>query len=157
MFSVFCCTGLNSLLSWMEMLKAVDQPVAQVAMISQLRGIMDEYDHNTAEVLLLEGEVHSNTKPGHIRFTTAEARTDFAGLVLKGVRRECCTPSLLQRRYLACCAIAIPPIRELAERLARRLQDMNEGRQWMSAHMRRGDCAPLPICPSRPCLTRTLV
>lgn len=35
---------------------------------------------------------------------------------------------------------AIAPIRELAERLARKMQQLNNGRQFMSAHMRRGDC-----------------
>jgi hypothetical protein len=35
---------------------------------------------------------------------------------------------------------AMAPIRELAERLARKMQRLNHGRQFMSAHMRRGDC-----------------
>lgn len=39
---------------------------------------------------------------------------------------------------------AIAPIRLVAELLVRKMQKMNHGRQFMSAHLRRGDCKSNP-------------
>lgn len=56
-----------------------------------------------------------------MRFTSAKARDDFANLILHGVQ-------------------PMPAVRELGNRLAKRLTEMNNGRMWMAGHMRRGDC-----------------
>jgi hypothetical protein len=47
----------------MDFLKSVTEPIRQVAQRSSLRGLVDDYDHYTEEVLLLEGEVHAGRKP----------------------------------------------------------------------------------------------
>jgi hypothetical protein len=47
----------------MEMLKTVTEPIAQVAMMSQVRGFLDEYEGVDSDVLFTEGEIHSNMKP----------------------------------------------------------------------------------------------
>jgi len=104
----------------MEMLKTVTEPITQVAKISELRGLYDQLASRDEEVLLLEGEIHSNMKPGFLRFGSDGARKEFTRLVLTGIR-------------------PIGPIHLVAERIARRMQAENDGRQFMSAHMRRGD------------------
>ena len=45
------------------MLKTVTEPVTQVTMTSQGRGILDECEGVNSEVLFVEGEIHSNMKP----------------------------------------------------------------------------------------------
>ena len=47
----------------MEMLKTVTEPITEVVMTSQVRGILDEYEGVDSEVLYTEGEIHSNMKP----------------------------------------------------------------------------------------------
>jgi hypothetical protein len=46
----------------------------------------------------------------------------------------------------------IDAVNELAERLAERMYERVDGRLWMGAHMRRGDCTPL-VFPARRSLT----
>ncbi|KAF9520537.1 hypothetical protein BS47DRAFT_1287025 [Hydnum rufescens UP504] len=104
----------------MDFLKSVTEPIRQVAQRSSLRGLVDDYDHYTEEVLLLEGEVHAGRKPGFLRFSTLEERVRFADLVLYGFR-------------------PIPQITRLADRIAARMLAVNDGRMWMAGHMRRGD------------------
>lgn len=58
---------------------------------------------------------------GNLRFMTEEARDDFARLVLHGIRPT-------------------QKVIDLAARVADRMTQRNEGRLWMGAHMRRGDC-----------------
>lgn len=45
------------------MLKTVTQASVEVAVTSRLRGFLDEYGDSSADVLFLEGEIHSGTKP----------------------------------------------------------------------------------------------
>lgn len=45
------------------MLKTVTENSVEVAATSRLRGFLDEYGDSSAEVLFLEGEIHSGTKP----------------------------------------------------------------------------------------------
>ena len=47
----------------MDYLKSVVEPLKQIAPISSLRGLVDDYDHFKEEVVLLEGETHLNRKP----------------------------------------------------------------------------------------------
>ena len=76
----------------MEMLKTVMEPITQVAKISELRGLHDQLGSQDEGVLLLEGEIHSNMKPGFLRFGSDRARKEFTSLVLTGIRRESIVP-----------------------------------------------------------------
>jgi hypothetical protein len=46
-----------------EMSKTVVSPIRQVAPRTSLRGLHDDYGHLTADVVLLEGEIHALRKP----------------------------------------------------------------------------------------------
>lgn len=48
---------------WMEMMKTVTKNRAEVAITSHLRGLLEEFRGTDADVLFIEGEIHSNTKP----------------------------------------------------------------------------------------------
>lgn len=52
---------------------------------------------------------------------TKEARDDFTRLVLRGIHPT-------------------QKVTDLADRIAERMTEINQGRLWMGAHMRRGDC-----------------
>lgn len=56
-----------------------------------------------------------------MRFTTVAERNVFASTVLHDMR-------------------PIGPVRRLALKVHDRMEKIVEGRQWMGAHMRRGDC-----------------
>ncbi|KZV72954.1 hypothetical protein PENSPDRAFT_603747 [Peniophora sp. CONT] len=110
--------------SFVEMFKAVTEWEAEAAPLESMRGLVDELGKDPADVVHVQGETHWNRKAGQLRFTTPEARTHFAELVLHGVH-------------------PIPPVRALGECFAERMLDLNGGRQYMAAHMRRGDFAVL--------------
>jgi len=56
-----------------------------------------------------------------MRFTGDRARAEYASMILHAF-------------------IQPQPILALAETLAARMRQLNDGRLWMGAHMRRGDC-----------------
>jgi len=56
-----------------------------------------------------------------MRFTEDRARLEFAGIAIHAVLRP-------------------QPILALGEILAERMRQLNGGRLWMGAHLRRGDC-----------------
>lgn len=56
-----------------------------------------------------------------MRFTTRDALDEFVGLVLDGVRR-------------------IDAVSALADVMVECIYKLTEGRLWMGAHIRRGDC-----------------
>ena len=60
-------------------------------------------------------------KKGAMRFTEDRARSKFASMVVHAF-------------------IQPQPILALAEILAARMRQLNDGRLWMGAHVRRGDC-----------------
>jgi hypothetical protein len=101
--------------------KAVVEPSRQVAPLHELRGVVNNWAHIDADVLLLEGEIHLYRKPGFLQFTTPEARDAFSMMVLESFRPA-------------------EKVMALARRIADRMTEANGGRQWMGAHMRRGDC-----------------
>ena len=101
--------------------KTVVNPIRQVVPRSSIRGWIDEYKDMDADVLVLAGETHLYRKPGAMRFTTVDARNDFANFVL---------------HYL----VPVDAVSILADRLAERMREKVGGRLWMGAHMRRGDC-----------------
>ncbi|KAF8343061.1 uncharacterized protein EI90DRAFT_3031227 [Cantharellus anzutake] len=103
----------------------VTEPLTQVAKISQVRGLYNELASRYEEVLLLEGVIQQNIKPGFLMFGSDKTRKTFVWLVTQGVQ-------------------PIAPVRLLAERLVHKLRSMNDGRQFMSADMRRGDPAISP-------------
>ena|SRR5882762_1922225 len=122
----------------MDYIKNVVEPIRQVAPRQILRGLQEDYAHLSADVVLLAGEVHYERKPvsnetrflnifrlfddkGGLRFTTTANRNWFSRLVLYHVR-------------------APHDVYELAAKLATRMKEKNEGRMWLGAHMRRGDC-----------------
>lgn len=45
------------------MMKTVTKNSVEVAKTSELRGFLDEYGDSDADILFLEGEIHSDTKP----------------------------------------------------------------------------------------------
>lgn len=54
-------------------------------------------------------------------FTTRGEQDNFTRIVLHDVKR-------------------IDPLLALADKLTERMYEITEGRQWLGAHMRRGDC-----------------
>ncbi|KAG8761886.1 hypothetical protein FRC11_012538 [Ceratobasidium sp. 423] len=104
----------------MDYTKSVVEPIKQVAPRSRLRGMFDDYKDINTDVLVLAGETHLNRKPGGVRFVSSEQRDRFASTVLHDMRPT-------------------GPVRRLAAKIHNRMEKIVEGRQWMGAHMRRGD------------------
>ncbi|CAE6446175.1 unnamed protein product [Rhizoctonia solani] len=104
----------------MEFTKNVVEPIKQVAPRSRLRGMVEDYSNITTDVLVLAGETHLNRKPGGVRFVYSKQRDIFASTVLHDMRPT-------------------GPVRRLADKIYDRMEKIVEGRQWMGAHMRRGD------------------
>ena len=50
----------------MDYLKSVVKPIKQAAPLDKLRGWIDDYNHITTDILVLEGETHLGRKP--VRF-----------------------------------------------------------------------------------------
>ena len=73
-----------------------------------------------------------------MRFTTIAERNVFANTVLHNMRPT-------------------GPVRRLALKVHDRMEKIVEGRQWMGAHMRRGDCKPLTWYSSSRLLTGFVV
>ncbi|KAG9045288.1 hypothetical protein FS837_006553 [Tulasnella sp. UAMH 9824] len=107
----------------MDYLKSVVQPIKQVAPLRWVKGWYEDYKDQDTDIVVLEGETHLGRKPGGMRFSSVEARDDFARTVLYGLR-------------------PIDVVRNLAEKVAQRMKDRNNGRMWMAGHMRRGDSKP---------------
>lgn len=97
------------------------EPTIHFAPYSTLRGLVQDFTNISSDVLLLEGEHHLHRKPGFLRFMSTESRERFAKTVLHDLR-------------------APEKVRGLAARIVQRMAEAVEGRQWMGAHMRRGDC-----------------
>ncbi|VDC06539.1 unnamed protein product [Peniophora sp. CBMAI 1063] len=116
--------------SFVEMFKAVTDWETEVAPLESMRGLVDGLGMEPANVVHVQGETHWNRKAGQLRFTTGEARTQFAGLVLHGVH-------------------PIPAVRALGECFSKRMLDLNNGRQYLAAHMRRGDFSVLKYAAER--------
>ena len=106
---------------WMEFTRTVTEPTRQVVLRGSIRGWVEEYGNLTEDVVQLVGETHLNRKPGAMRFTTLEGRTDIENRVLHYV-------------------VPVDAMYALAEQLALRMREHVNGRLWMGAHMRRGDC-----------------
>lgn len=105
----------------LDFTKAVISPIKQIARYDKIRGLGYEYDDVIQDILLIVGEIHLNRKPGFMRFTTEEARDRFARIVLQDLQ--------VSERVV-----------NLAEKVISRMNRNTEGRSWMAAHMRRGDC-----------------
>lgn len=105
----------------MEFTRTVTDPARQVVLRESIRGWVDEWGARTEDVVLLVGETHLYRKPATMRFTTLAARSDFENRVLHYV-------------------VPVDAMYALAELLARRMREQVDGRLWMGAHMRRGDC-----------------
>ncbi|KAG8806486.1 hypothetical protein FRC17_004968, partial [Serendipita sp. 399] len=108
----------------MDFTKTVVNPIKQTARYSTLRAWRGDFINVKEKVMLLEGEVHLGRKPGFVRYTTKEARYDFARIVLHDIRPP-------------------PNVVALAIEADRRMNKVNDGRAWMAAHMRRGDFVKL--------------
>ncbi|EIW85510.1 hypothetical protein CONPUDRAFT_162695 [Coniophora puteana RWD-64-598 SS2] len=108
----------------MDFVKNVASAIQQVVPRESIRGFVDDFGDIEADVLYLEGEVHDGRKPGSLRFTTPERRDTFSEMVLYDTH-------------------APQAVYDLAAKLANRMVEMNEGRMWIAAHMRRGDFVSL--------------
>jgi hypothetical protein len=127
----------------MEYAKTVVLSIKEVAPRSSIRGFKDDYYHVDADVVVLAGETHLSRKPvsrlpclvpselnvtfivkGAMRFTGPRGRANYASMVVFGI-------------------ISPPWVFDLGEILATRMTNVTEGRLWMGAHMRRGDCESL--------------
>lgn len=104
-----------------------------------MRGLVDDFGHYREDVLLIRGELHDFRVPvrtyrrhkahgefddvlqGSLFFTSNSSRDDFTNLVLRGI-------------------VHLPPIELLADAVALQMRKLNDGRMWMAAHWRRGDC-----------------
>ncbi|KAG9098381.1 hypothetical protein FRC06_006468 [Ceratobasidium sp. 370] len=104
----------------MDYTKSVAEPMKQVAPRARMRGMVEDYADIDTDVLVLAGETHLGRKPGGVRFTTIAERNVFASTVLHNMR-------------------PIGPVRRLALKVYDRMEKIVGGRQWMGAHMRRGD------------------
>ncbi|KAG9314347.1 hypothetical protein JVU11DRAFT_5139 [Chiua virens] len=104
----------------MDFVKHVVMPERQVAHRASIRGFVEDYRHIDADVVVLAGETHLYRKPGQMRFTTRSTQESFQDLVLHHV-------------------VPLDRVYELARKLDLRISGMNNGRQWMAAHVRRGD------------------
>ncbi|KAG9038130.1 hypothetical protein FRB95_002570 [Tulasnella sp. JGI-2019a] len=104
----------------MDYLKSVVEPIRQITPISRISGWVDDYSHITDDILVIEGEIHLNRKPGGMRFSTLKGRDDFARGAVWGLRPT-------QR------------VRDLAAKVHDRMKDKVGGRMWVAGHMRRGD------------------
>lgn len=136
----------------MELTQAVVEPLRMASLTEDLRGWWDDYYTATADVspacllapapaslpywpapdgwlvlpllplqiLHLRGETHLGRKPGQMYSTTAAARDAYARTVLQSF-------------------FPPAPLQALADRLAARMRDRAGGRQWLGAHVRRGD------------------
>ncbi|KAH8991444.1 hypothetical protein EDB86DRAFT_3235240 [Lactarius hatsudake] len=104
----------------MELAKIIVGDLRQVAPRSSIRGFKDDYHDVDADVVVLAGETHINTKPGAMHFTEELGRHRYVGTVVD---------SLIQQQKVF----------DLAEVLSSRMRQRTGGRMWMGAHMRRGD------------------
>ncbi|KAI0299898.1 hypothetical protein BC826DRAFT_906218 [Russula brevipes] len=100
--------------------KAIVRPIKQVARRSSIRGFKDDYFHINTTVIALRGQTHEMRGAGAMRFTEVLSRARFANMVVHDLKSP--------RRVL-----------DLAGVLAARMRKINGGRQWMGAHIRRGD------------------
>ncbi|KWU45804.1 hypothetical protein RHOSPDRAFT_6890, partial [Rhodotorula sp. JG-1b] len=121
--------------------KAVARPVVELALKSNVQpftALLDSVSPQ-ADIVYLAGNLHDQRKPGGLRFSTAAARNNFTRTVVKGFR---------------------PPreIRQVGERLARRMQDRvaragdkkpKQQPLWMAAHLRRGDFVEIAWSPDK--------
>jgi len=104
-----------------EFVKSVATPIKQVARMSEVHGCVDDYGSWDDEVVLLQGEVHDNRKPGFMRFTSTDNMQSFTRSVLYDLR-------------------SLHSLAALATRIDERMRERTGGRMWRAAHLRRGDC-----------------
>ncbi|EGN96359.1 hypothetical protein SERLA73DRAFT_186078 [Serpula lacrymans var. lacrymans S7.3] len=104
----------------MDFVKYVVEPIRQTVPRESIRGFFDDFANVDADVVVLAGETHLYRKPGALRFASPEKRDAFARIVLHNV-------------------VPTDKVLDLARRLDSRLSELNGGRMWVGAHMRRGD------------------
>ena len=122
--------------------KSLATPAVELAPYSWMRGMVDDYARRRESGVHLPEEAHHGKKPvsltlarrsvmltrhvfvifyGALRFTEASVRDGFTNIVLNSV-------------------VHPPAFDVIADELAERMFQLNNGRIWMAAHMRRGDC-----------------
>ncbi|KAF8846365.1 hypothetical protein BDN67DRAFT_986692 [Paxillus ammoniavirescens] len=104
----------------MDFVKHVVMPIRQVALRTSIRGFVEDYVNIDADVVLLAGETHLYRHPGQMLLTSQPTQELFQRLVLHHV-------------------VPIDKVYDLARKLDSRISAMNNGRQWMASHVRRGD------------------
>lgn len=116
--------------------KALARPTVELAMpsrVSPLTTTLSSDPYTDASIVYLAGNLHDQRKAGGLRFTTFSARDNFVELVLRGIR-------------------APPRIREVGQRLAKRMTERVNGRRWVAAHLRRGDFVNIAWSPAKDAL-----
>ena len=130
----------------MDFAKIVVGHFKDVVQRSSIRGFRDDFDGLDADVVLLAGETHLYRKPvsscdiliGWIRYQTID----------QGGLRS--TEELSRKKFASTVVhsiISTQNIFALAEVVASRMRQLSEGRLWMGAHIRRGDCTYTGIHP----------
>ena len=120
------------------MAKVIVGSLNHVVPRSSIRGFKDDYGDVDADVVVLSGETHINTVPvGSCSISVwGQYQTILQGAMVF-------TEEIARKRYASKVVYSlIPPqkILDLAEVLSSRMRLLTEGRMWMGAHMRRGDC-----------------
>ena len=132
-------TRLVPLSMGMDFAKTVVSHLKEVVQRSSIRGFRDDYHDVDADVVVLAGETHLGTKP--VSSCSVPVWGSPHQTILQGAMRF--TGELARNRYASTVVHSlIPPqkVFDLAEVLSSRMRSRTEGRLWMGAHMRRGDC-----------------
>ncbi|KAG8893480.1 hypothetical protein FRB99_001917, partial [Tulasnella sp. 403] len=94
----------------------VVEPVRQAAPRDHIVGWVEKYGSEDADIAVFEAETHVGGEPGNMRFATANDRDEFSQTALYSIK-----PS--------------DQILELADKVARRMQERVNGRMWMAVYM----------------------
>ncbi|GAA5927596.1 hypothetical protein JCM1841_002349 [Sporobolomyces salmonicolor] len=128
----FDIVALHTFSDEVLMNKALSRPSVSLALRSHTQSLTTSLSllpYANASIVYLQGNLHDQRKPGSIYFSTPQARDAFTEMVVRGVR-------------------APRAVREVGERVARRMEQKVQGRRWVAGHLRRGDFVRIAWSPS---------
>ena len=113
----------------------------QVAQRTSIRGFIEDYHHIDADVVLLAGETHLYRKPVGIRISVfLPVKLNVHNLIQGQMRFTTQWMRELFQRLVVHHVVPLDKVYELARKFDFRVSALNNGRQWMASHIRRGDC-----------------